>query len=176
MLSPGFPGSEHFTQSVTCTDGTPFAGPRSTAMAQAPAFQRGGKVVVRGCGSLFGGGHGGCVSQVRGNREDAFGCGRRGRGASAERPHIPVEKLGGKARRRWSQHDSRMDEGGCGFGPKVVKYANRSWTSDLRVAGHIARVVAIQVGRAACHSRYLRSRPLPSVASVPPQVLSKRSR
>ena len=73
------------------------------------------------------------MSQVRGNREDAFGFGRRGRGASAERPHIPVEKLGGKARRRWSQHDSRMDEGGCGFGPKVVKYANRSWTSDLRV-------------------------------------------
>ena len=133
MVSPGSSRVRVLSQSVTCTDGTPCAGPRSTAMAQAPAVERGGKVVVRGGGSLFGGGHGGCVSQVRGNREDAFGCGRRGRGASAERLHIPVEKLGSKARRRWSQHDSRMDEGGCGFGPKVVKYANRSWISDLRV-------------------------------------------
>ena len=44
-----------------------------------------------------------------------------------------MQNLGGKSRRRWSQHDPRVDEGGCGFGPEVFKDAKQPWTSDLTV-------------------------------------------
>ena len=86
-------------------------------------------VVVQDSGSSLGGGHRGAVLRCRRHHADGFGSGRQGQSVSLYRHHIQVENLGSQNRRRWSQHDSRMDEGGCGFGSEAVNDAKRFWTS-----------------------------------------------